>query len=115
MQLRGDLVKDQDDYWVEGATLDWDTLPARVEAVIAERTQRLYPQLQEILKVASVEGEVFTAEVLSQILGIDQKELLTRLSGELDRTHRLIRVERIQRLGGQEFSGRPSPVLLQRA
>jgi DNA-binding SARP family transcriptional activator len=104
MQLRGDLVKTPDGDWIEGTTLDWDTLPARVEAVVVERTQRLSPQLQEILKVASVEGEVFTAEVIAQILEVDEKELLTQLSGELDRKHRLIRVERIQRLGGQLIS-----------
>ena len=37
MQERGDLVRDAEDRWVEGPALDWETLPARVEAAIAER------------------------------------------------------------------------------
>jgi hypothetical protein len=36
MQEREDLVKDQDGHWIEGASLNWEKLPARVEAVIAE-------------------------------------------------------------------------------
>ncbi|MGC9333572.1 MAG: BTAD domain-containing putative transcriptional regulator, partial [Anaerolineae bacterium] len=57
MQARGDLLQDQAGRWVEGTTLDWKTLPARTEAVIAERIGRLEPPLQEVLRVASVAGE----------------------------------------------------------
>ena len=56
-----------DGLWVEGPTLDWETLPARVEAVIAERIGRLAQPLQSALRVASVEGETFTAEVVAQV------------------------------------------------
>jgi len=41
MQDRGDLVKDPEGLWIEGSALDWETLPARVEAAIAERIDRL--------------------------------------------------------------------------
>ena len=41
LQERGDLVQDAEGRWVEGPKLDWDSLPARVEAVIAERIGRL--------------------------------------------------------------------------
>ena len=34
MEERGALVKDQDGRWIEGPDLDWNTLPARVDAVI---------------------------------------------------------------------------------
>jgi adenylate cyclase len=104
MQERGDLVHDGDGNWVEGSTLDWETMPARVEAVIAERIGRLAQPLQAALQVASVEGEVFTAEVLAQVLKTDERELLVRLSGELDKQHRLIRAESIQRMNGQLIS-----------
>ena len=30
MQDRGDLIKDENGRWVQGPTLDWNTLPARV-------------------------------------------------------------------------------------
>jgi tetratricopeptide (TPR) repeat protein len=104
MQERGDLVQNQVGEWVEGSTLDWETMPARVEAVIAERVGRVDEILQSVLKVASVEGEVFTAEVLAQVLDTSDKALLARLSGELDKHHRLIRAESIQRLGDQFLS-----------
>lgn len=62
MQERGDIVQDADRYWVETATLDWGTLPAKVEGVIEERIGRLEEELLGILTVASVEGEEFTVQ-----------------------------------------------------
>jgi len=91
MQERGDLIKDEDGCWIEGPTLDWEALPARVEAVIAERVDRLDPELQEILTVASVEGEVFTGQVVAQVLEMAERPLLHRLSQDLERRHRLVR------------------------
>ena len=90
MQERGDLVKDEDGRWIEGPALDWGVVPARVEAVIAERIDRLDPALQEILTVASVEGEVFTAEVMAQVQTMEKSSLLHRLSQDLDRRHGLV-------------------------
>jgi predicted ATPase/DNA-binding SARP family transcriptional activator len=104
MQERGDLVKDQGGQWIEGAALDWETLPARVEAVVAERISRLAQPLQSVLRVASVEGETFTAEVVARVTGIDKREMLAHLSAELDKKHRLIRAQSIQRLEGQLVS-----------
>jgi predicted ATPase len=78
--------------------LDWETLPARVEAVIAERIGRLAQPLQGALRVASVEGEVFTAEVVARVRGTDEREILGCLSDELDRRHRLVRAQSIQRV-----------------
>lgn len=91
MQERGDLLKDGHGYWIESPTLDWEVLPARVEAVIEERIDRLEPQLQEMLAVASVEGEVFTAQVLAEAQKMLEKSSLRLLSGELERQHRLVR------------------------
>jgi DNA-binding SARP family transcriptional activator/predicted ATPase len=93
MQERGDLIQDQRGQWTEGPTLDWEKLPARVEAVIAERIGRLPQRLQDTLTVASVEGETFTAEVLARARGVDEQEVVARLSGELDRRHRLVRAQ----------------------
>ncbi|MGD9316397.1 MAG: AAA family ATPase, partial [Anaerolineae bacterium] len=104
LQERGDLVQDRQGHWVEGPTLDWETLPARVEAVIAERIRRLSQPLQAALRVASVEGEVFTAEVVARVQGADGRELVGHLSGELDRRHRLVRAQAIERLGTQRVS-----------
>jgi DNA-binding SARP family transcriptional activator/predicted ATPase len=104
LQERGDLVQDPEGRWVEGPALDWETLPARVEAVIAERIGRLAQPLQGALRVASVEGEVFTAEVVARVRATDEREMVGHLSGELDRRHRLIRAQGILRMDGQRLS-----------
>jgi predicted ATPase len=104
LQERGDLVRDSRGQWVEGPALDWERLPARVEAVVAERIGRLPQSLRYLLCIASVEGEVFTAEVAAQVQMTDERELLGRLSSELDRRHRLVRAQSIQRIDGQLLS-----------
>ncbi|MFN8496200.1 MAG: AAA family ATPase [Caldilineaceae bacterium] len=104
MQVRGDLIQTADGCWVTGAALDWETLPARVEAVIGERINRLPDRQRELLKVASVEGEFFTAEVLARLLNTSDAEVLRLLSSELDRRHRLVRAQSIERLAHQRLS-----------
>jgi DNA-binding SARP family transcriptional activator/predicted ATPase len=104
MQEREDLVQDQEGRWVEEPALDWETLPARVEAVIAERVGRLPEPLQETLRVASVEGEVFTAEAVAQVQAADEREIIHHLSGELSRQHRLVAAQSFQRGGSQCLS-----------
>ncbi|MCP5009484.1 MAG: AAA family ATPase, partial [Aestuariibacter sp.] len=91
MQERGDLLKNADGAWVEGPTLDWNLLPARIEGVIEERIDRLDPELQKILTVASVEGELFTAQIIAEALNVSEKSILHHLSQDLERQHRLIR------------------------
>jgi DNA-binding SARP family transcriptional activator/predicted ATPase len=104
MQDRGDVLRDAEGRWLEGPALDWETLPARVEAVIGERIGRLEQPLQSTLRAASVEGDVFTAEVLAQVRASGERELLSILRDELDRKHRLICAHSIQRLDGQLLS-----------
>jgi adenylate cyclase len=104
LQERGDVVRDSEGRWIEGSSLDWETMPARVEAVIAERVGRLDRALQSALRVASVEGEVFTAEVVARVRAADGREVVSLLSGELDRRHRLVRAESMERLGAQRLS-----------
>jgi tetratricopeptide (TPR) repeat protein len=94
---QGDLLKDRQGCWVEGASLDWNTLPARIEAVIGEHVERLPAALRETLRVASVEGEEFTAEVSARVLGKDDREILRQLSGPLAREHRLVMAQSLNR------------------
>jgi len=104
MQEQGDLIQDQNGQWKVGSMLDWEKLPVRMEAIIAERIGRLDPSSQAALQVASVEGESFTAEVVAKVQGTDERKMLGRLSGELDKKHRLIRAHSIQRIGDQLLS-----------
>ena len=104
MQERGDLVRDKEGRWVKGPSLDWETLPARVEAVIAERVGRLPEHLQDLLTVASVEGETFTAEVVARVRAADEEETVRCLSDTLDKAYRLVGARGIMRLDGQCLS-----------
>ncbi|MCK5315255.1 MAG: tetratricopeptide repeat protein, partial [Anaerolineales bacterium] len=98
LQERMDLIKDQEGYWITTPELDWKTLPARIEGVIEERIGRLDDDLREILTAASVEGEEFTLQVIAEVKGGDERQLLNSLSRELDKKHHLIKEECIQRV-----------------
>ena len=104
MQERGLLVQDNDGAWVETPELDWKSLPAQVEGVISERIARLASDLRELLKVASVEGESFTAEVLARIQKSETRDTVRLLSQELERGHRLVTAESLKRIKGTRLS-----------
>jgi DNA-binding SARP family transcriptional activator/Tfp pilus assembly protein PilF len=105
MQEREELVRDVDGdgAWIEGPTLDWEILPARVEAVIEQRVSRLDPVLQEIVSVASVEGEVFTAQVLAAVRGTAEAASLRRLTQELEGQHRLVSEQEEVQVGSRRL------------
>jgi predicted ATPase/DNA-binding SARP family transcriptional activator len=107
LQERGDLVKDNQGRWIEGPFLDWETLPPRVEGVIAERIGRLPEILQRMLQVASIQGESFIAEVVALIQKTDPHQIISQFSGVLSKDHHLVRAQSIERLGteGQLLSG----------
>ncbi len=104
MQTRGDLVRDSEGHWQAGQQLNWEQLPPRVEAVIGERILRLAPELQEVLTLAGVEGESFTAEVIAQALRVTPQEVVRWLSRELDRQHQLVTLQSVQHLGEQPIT-----------
>jgi predicted ATPase/DNA-binding XRE family transcriptional regulator len=104
MQERGDLRQGEAGYWVEGEAIDWQTLPAKVEGVIEQRINRLEEELQAILTVASIEGETFTAEVVARVQQLNERGLVQQLSRELDKQHRLVTAQALDRIGQQRLS-----------
>jgi DNA-binding SARP family transcriptional activator/predicted ATPase len=104
MEERGDLIQDDRGRWVEGPALEWDRLPPRVEGAIGQRIGRLDDGWRQALRAASVQGEVFSAEVLARVQGADERETVRRLSGELSKAHRLVRAESLDRLGSRSLS-----------
>jgi serine/threonine protein kinase/predicted ATPase len=104
MQDRGVLMKDEKGQWVEGPDLDWNALPARVDAVVEERISRLTEELREVLTLASVEGEEFTAEVVARLQETEVRELIRLLSSELDKRHHLVSAKGIKHLERQRLS-----------
>jgi len=104
LQERGDLLQDSEGRWMAGPSLDWDALPERVEAVIAERIERLPRELQELLSMASVEGEEFHAEVAARALRMDEGQALAWLSGPLSQEHHMVRAHSRRQVDAQSFS-----------
>jgi len=104
LEAQGYLQKDQEGRWVESPELSWDTLPARVEAVIEGRVSRLPTELRDILDKASVEGQEFTAEIVAEVSGLPVQEIVHRLSHELDKQYLLVEASGIQRIGQQRLS-----------
>lgn len=97
MEEKGEIVKDSDGCWVESRVIDWTILPEKVEAVIAGNIGQLPSQLEKIIHVAAVEGEEFTAQVISRAAGIEEDEVVSRLSGELAARHRIVLAQGIMR------------------
>ena len=104
LQEGGDLVRDAEGCWVEGPALHWAKLPARVEAVIAERIGRLPDRCRALLAAASVEGEEFTAEIIARVLGVDESAIRQCLDGDLGDRHRLVAAVSLRRLGARKLS-----------
>jgi DNA-binding SARP family transcriptional activator len=105
-QERGDLTRDEKGRWVDGHELPWGKLPSRVEAVIAERVGRLPHEERRLLEAASVEGDVFSAEVAAGVLGVEPSWALRWLSGPLSMESRLVQGMGIQSMsvGGRPLS-----------
>jgi predicted ATPase len=97
----GHLIEDSEGRLVESPGMDWEAVPARVEGVIEKRVGRLDSELREMLAVASVEGEEFTAQIVAQVRQIPERQALATLSRELGSRHRLVR-----ELGNETVSGR---------
>lgn len=101
MEARGAIEQDNEGRWAESLSLDWETLPPKIEGVIEERLGRLEESQLRIMRIASVEGNEFTAEVVASILGA---EIVEALSGELDKRHRLVSATRVLWVGSQRVS-----------
>ena len=104
LQARGELFKDEAGRWVARESLDWGRLPARVEAAIAERIDRLPEAGRRFLSAASVQGDDFVGEVVAELAGAPVGEVLASLSGSLGRQHQLVRPEGLQRLSSGQHS-----------
>ena len=104
LQSRGELTRDESGRWQIQSSINWQYLPPRVEAVIAERISRLPKEWQSILAAASVQGEAFTAEAIAGVMDIDEEQILGCLSGPLTQKHHLVQAQDLEWLGDQRLS-----------
>jgi len=105
-ERQGALVREEAGHWTEAPGLDWEHVPARVEAVIAGHLAGLPDEDRALLGAASVQGDKFAAEVAARVLGWDEDAVVRRLSGPLRRRHRLVEAVSLDRLAstGQRLS-----------
>lgn len=98
-QERGELVLDEEGRWVVGPAPHGEGLPARIEAVIGERIDRLPRAWRRVLEAACVEGETFSAEVAARATGTEPAWVCELLSGPLSAESRLVQPLGVRRLG----------------
>lgn len=104
LKERGFLEKNQHGEWATSSDLSWQGLPAKVEGVISERTSRLDPNEHDLLLNASILGEIFSAEILAQMLDLQVRDVVRSLSGSLSKTMGLVRARGFERTAGRRFS-----------
>ncbi len=103
LQIRGQLLLDDDGHWVDHPNLDWESLPARVEAVLEMHLARLDDRDCEVLAAASVIGEEFACEVVASLLGW-QVPLVQEIIDNLIHDHALLLEIGTRRFQGQRLS-----------
>ncbi len=99
MQERAEIRRSQAGVWTAQESLDWDRLPTRLEAVIAQRVARLPRPLQQDLMVGAVQGEEFIAETVATVRG--DPEVPARLSRESTSPQRLTDPASVTRIDGR--------------
>jgi tetratricopeptide (TPR) repeat protein len=104
LRERGDIHLDAEGQWVAAETMDWASLPARIEGALAERLGRIDDELRHALELASVQGEQFSAEIVAQLLGSDVRKLVRHLGGDLQEKHKLVESVGVERIGSQRIS-----------
>lgn len=83
-QDAGILRKDEAGHWIQVAPLTVaNKAPAKIDAVIEERLDRLDGNLRDILGCASVIGPTFATEVISRVQRRDEHELMRSLTQDL--------------------------------
>ncbi len=100
---REDLYQEEGQ-WFAKDDIDWQALPAKIEGVIEVRMGRLLNEQRELLSVASVQGEAFIGEAIAQVQKQNERDVIRTLSSEIDKRHRLVQSQRVERLNKQRLS-----------
>ncbi|MGD8814698.1 MAG: DUF2791 family P-loop domain-containing protein, partial [Anaerolineales bacterium] len=92
----GTLTRDGSGFRVLSSDFHLESLPPRIEGILAERIGRMPQDLQRILQLASIEGEIFTAEIIAALEELPIEQVVSLLSDQLDKQHRLVRAQQIR-------------------
>jgi tetratricopeptide (TPR) repeat protein len=100
----GGVALDSSHLWTVTDDLDWRSVPGRVEGLMRERIGRLPNRLRDLLREASIEGDTFTLEILADLEDIPPRQLISLLSGDLQRTHMLIEAQGVEWVADRSLS-----------
>ena len=93
MQLRGDVFQGDNGVWQTRGDVNWSTLPAKTEGVIAMSLARLSDEQVDMLRIAAVQGEVFDAEVVARVKNIELRSVVDTLSRQISKVFKLVQAE----------------------
>jgi len=102
LEEKGLIRKDEEGTWHQMAKIDVQALPARVDSIVEERIMRLNETKKRLLTCAAVEGENFTAQVISKIRKISETDLVDILEDDLGKKHRLVEQRGFEVINGKE-------------
>lgn len=90
LRERGVIVRSSAGRWVARTVVEISQLPPRIESLIALRLARLTDKERLLLEVASVQGVVFTAEVIAWVAGVPLNEAVRILSSSLSKREQFV-------------------------
>ena len=102
LEERGLIRRDAEGRWHQAEEIDVQALPAKVDSIVEERILRLNDRERGILTCAAVEGENFTAQVISKIKKISETDLVDILANDLGKRHRLVEERGFEVINGKE-------------
>ena len=76
---------------IEIKEIDWRRMPVRIEGVLSQKIGRLDQQTREMLEIGSVQGKLFSPEVVAEVLQIESQQVVRGLGSDFLKSQRLIR------------------------
>ncbi|MEE4193621.1 MAG: BTAD domain-containing putative transcriptional regulator, partial [Anaerolineae bacterium] len=95
LKSKGVLFKNRKGQWIESGLREFEDLPPKIEGVLALRIQTLSRQAQYLLTLASIQGDIFNAEIIAEVAGQKLKKVLQLLNAAA--THEQHLIQRQQR------------------
>ncbi len=105
LQERESFYKDSKGFWkISSEIKNMSDLPVSIQAVLEQRISRLEQRLRDILACASVEGEEFTAQVISNVRKLNDDQVMSVLVDEIDRRHEIVSLKEERQIDPQHFA-----------
>lgn len=90
MQEHGEIGQEKRQL-IEVKAIDWRRMPVRIEGVLSQKIGRLDRSTREILEIGSVQGKLFSPEVVASVLEAEPQQIMRQLGNRFLISQRLIR------------------------